>query len=241
MRPTAASIENTSEELQAGIVREAEISGKLEHPGGLSSFKGNERAGSEIDLRGATAVQSKAVTVDEYLESLPPDRRDAIAAVRRVILENLPKGFDEGMQYGMIGYFVPHRLFPAGYHCDPKQPLPYIGLASQKNYLSLYIMSLYGAFGDSCDPSSPGFGLAEWFNTEWKKTGKKLDMGKSCIRFKKVDDLALDVIAEAIRRMPVEKYIEIYETVLKTQRGKSSSKAKAEAKPKAKRKPAKTK
>jgi hypothetical protein len=186
-------------------------------------------------------MQSKAATVDEYLESLPPDRRDAIAAVRRLILKNLPKGFEEGMQYGMIGYFVPHRLFPAGYHCDPKQPLGYICLASQKNYMSLYMMSLYGALGGSCDPSSPGFGLAEWFNAAWKKTGKKLDMGKSCIRFKKVDDLALDVIAEAIRRMPVEKYIEIYETVLKTQRSTSNSKTKAKSKATVKRTPVKRK
>src|SRR5690606_5713012 len=89
-------------------------------------------------------MQSKAKTVDEYLKSLPEDRRQALASVRRTILANLDSGFEEGMQYGMIGYFVPHRVFPAGYHCDPKQPLPYAGLAAQKNHLALYAGCLYG-------------------------------------------------------------------------------------------------
>jgi hypothetical protein len=104
------------------------------------------------------------------------------------------------MQYGMIGYYVPHRVFPAGYHCDPRQPLPFAGLASQKNHMSLYLMSVYG-----------GGEHGEWFKKAWAKTGKKLDMGKACIRFKKLDDLPLEVIAEAIRRVPAKKYIAHYE------------------------------
>ena len=160
-------------------------------------------------------MQSKATTVEQYLAELPEDRRAAIAAVRKVILKNLAKGFEEGMQYGMIGYFVPHRLYPAGYHCDPKQPLPFACLASHKNYMSFYAMSLYG--------SEPEL---KKFEAEWAKTGKKLDMGKSCIRFKKLDDLALDVIGAAIRRVTVKSYIEQYETVFKDSRKKSAAKTK---------------
>ena len=158
-------------------------------------------------------MQSKSTTVAQYLAELPEDRRAAISAVRKVILKNLDKDFEEGMQYGMIGYCVPHRIYPAGYHCDPKQPLPFACLASQKNYMSLYAMSLYGSGSE-----------AEWFHSEWAKTGKKLDMGKSCIRFKKVEDLALDVIGEAIRRVTVKKYIEQYESVIKDSRKKATEK-----------------
>jgi hypothetical protein len=150
-------------------------------------------------------MQSKAKTVAAYLKELPEDRRLAISAVREVILQNLDGEYEEGMQYGMIGYYVPHRLYPAGYHCDPKQPLPFACLASQKNYMSLYGMCLYGSSEHM-----------QKFEKAWAKTGKKLDMGKSCIRFKKMDDLALDVIAETIRAMPALKYIEIYESSIKT-------------------------
>ena len=148
-------------------------------------------------------MQSKATTVGDYLAELPEDRRAAMEAVRAVILANLDEDYEEGMQYGMIGYYVPHRVYAAGYHCDPKQPLPFVCLASQKNYMSLYMMSVYG---DSK--------LATWFASAWAKTGKKLDMGKSCIRFKKVENLALDVIGEAIRRQPVAKHIKYYESTL---------------------------
>lgn len=141
-------------------------------------------------------MQSKAATVAEYLAEMPEDRRRAIEAVRKVILDNLDAGYEEGMQYGMIGYYVPHRVYPAGYHCDPKQPLPFAELASQKNYISLYLMCIYG--------DTP---LAASFREAWAKTGKKLDAGKACIRFKTVDDLALDVIGDAIRRVPAKKYI----------------------------------
>ncbi len=157
-------------------------------------------------------MQSKATTVSQYLAELPADRRKAIEAVRKVILANLDRDYEEGMQYGMIGYYVPHRMYPAGYHCDPKQPLPFAGLASQKNYLSLYLGCVY--CGDVTTD--------KWFQQAWAKTGKKLDMGKSCIRFKKVEDLALDVIGEAVRRSPVKLYIEQYESVIKTMRKRSS-------------------
>jgi hypothetical protein len=152
-------------------------------------------------------MQSKATTVEQYLAGLTEDRRQAIEAVRQVLLQNLDQDYEEGIQYGMIGYYVPHRVFPAGYHCDPKQPLPFAGLASQKNYMSLYLMCVYGDTPHS-----------DWFRKAWAKTGKKLDMGKSCIRFKKVEDLALDVIAEAIRRVPAKKYIEDCEAALKATR-----------------------
>jgi hypothetical protein len=145
-------------------------------------------------------VQSKAKTVDEYLAALPPDRREAINAVRKVILTNLPDGFEEVMQYGMISYVVPFRLFPAGYHCDPNQPLCFAALASQKNYMSVYLMTVYGHKETE-----------NWFVKAYKETGEKLDMGKSCVRFKKLDDLPLDVIGQAIGRVSVEKYIKAYE------------------------------
>ena len=146
-------------------------------------------------------MRSEATTVKAYLAALPEDRRRAIEAVRKVILDNLDEGYEEGIQYGMIGYYVPHRLYPAGYHCDPKQPLPFAALASQKGYMSLYLMCIYGH--DK---------LRAWFEQAWTKAGKKLNMGKSCVRFKKLDDLALDVIGEAIRQVPTRKYIEYVES-----------------------------
>jgi hypothetical protein len=156
-------------------------------------------------------MQSKATTVAAYLKSLPEDRRQAVAAVRKEILANLDSGYEEGMQYGMIGYYVPHRLFPAGYHCDPKQPLPFAGLAAQKNHLALYMMGLY--LDESGEPPE-----ARWFREAWAKTGKKLDMGKSCVRFKRVEDVPLEVIGEAIRRIPARLYIERYEKILGSQK-----------------------
>jgi hypothetical protein len=148
-------------------------------------------------------MQSKAATVAQYLKELPADRRAAIEAVRAVIRANLDPLFEEGMQYGMIGYYVPHRVYPPGYHCDPRQPLPFICLASQKNYLSLYLGCAYGP-----DREQP-------FREAWARTGKKLDMGKSCIRFKKVEDLALDVIGDTIRATSARAFIEYYESVIK--------------------------
>jgi hypothetical protein len=146
---------------------------------------------------------SAAKSVSEYLAFLPADRREAIETVRATIWKNLDKDYEEGMQYGGIGYYVPHRIFPAGYHCDPTKPLVFAGLASQKNYMALYLMCVYGSEEHK-----------EWFRREWAKTGKKLDMGKSCIRFRKLDDLALDVIGKAIARVPARKYIALYESIL---------------------------
>lgn len=166
-------------------------------------------------------MQSKATSVAQYLNELPAERRSAIEAIRKVILETVDGDIEEGMQYGMIGFYVPHRVYPAGYHCDPRQPLPYVCLASQKNYMSVYLMTCYG-----------GGGAEEtWFRGEWAKTGKKLDMGKSCVRFKRLEDLALDVIAAAIRRVPAREHIARYEAALAQngQRAAGSSPAKSKA------------
>lgn len=148
-------------------------------------------------------MTSKATTVEQYLAELPEDRRHAISAVREVILKNLPKGYEEGMQYGMIAYYVPHSIYPKGYHCDPKQPLTYAALASQKNYMSIYLMCEYGHTDNR-----------EKFVEAYKASGKKLDMGKSCVRFKKLDDLPLEVIGDAIGRVPVDTYVSMVESVL---------------------------
>ncbi|MFQ5500679.1 MAG: DUF1801 domain-containing protein [Phycisphaerae bacterium] len=156
-------------------------------------------------------MQSKAKTVDQYLAELPEDRRETLSAVRAVILKNLPKGYAEGMQYGAIGYYVPHSVYPPGYHCDPKQPLPFAGLASQKNYMTMSLMCVYG------DPEHES-----WFRTAWTRTGKKLNMGKSCVRFRKLDDVALEVVGEAVRRVPAKKFIDFYETTLKSRPKRTS-------------------
>jgi hypothetical protein len=150
-------------------------------------------------------MQSKAKTVSEYLKSLPEDRRRAVAAVRKVIRANLDPRYQEGMQYGMIGYYVPLSVFPAGYLGDPTRPMPFAALASQKNHLALYLMSVYGDSGE-----------ARWFRETWAKTGKKLDMGKSCVRFKRAEDLPLEVIGEAIRRTPARTYLQRYEQLIKS-------------------------
>lgn len=170
---------------------------------------------------------SKATTVAEYLASLPADRREAITKVREVMQRNMDRGYRETMSYGMIGWCVPHELYPPGYHCDPKQGLPFAGLASQKNYMSVYLM---GVYSDGTDH------MSNWFREAWRDTGKKLDMGKCCIRFKKLDDLALDVIGEAIRRLPVKRFIEYYEAAMAQNAQRKAStkpvkKAKAAGKP----------
>ncbi|UCE58545.1 MAG: DUF1801 domain-containing protein [Phycisphaerales bacterium] len=158
-------------------------------------------------------MKSHATSVERYLADLPADRRAAIEAVRVVILKNLPRGYEEGMQYGMIGYYVPHSVYPPGYHCDPRQPLPFAGLVSQKNHMSISLMCIYG------DPEHE-----TWFRAAWTKIGKKLDMGKSCVCFKKIDDVPLKVIGEAIRRVPVKKFVEHYESAVKPT-GKSARKS----------------
>lgn len=174
-------------------------------------------------------MQSKATTVEKYLAELPADRRAALEVVRKVILKNLDKDYEEGMAYGAIGYYVPHRVYPPGYHCDPKQGLPFAGLGSQKHHMSLGIMSNYG------NPTEE-----KRFRAAWAKTGKKLDMGKCCIRFKKLEDLALDVIADAIRRLPAKKYVEDYVAALgQSSVEKAASRAKGAKRSSAK--PAKSK
>jgi Domain of unknown function (DU1801) len=151
---------------------------------------------------------SSAKTVAAYLKSLPAERRAVVATVREVILANLDSGYVEGMQYGMIGYAVPHSRYPAGYHTDPTMALPFAALAAQKNAYSLYLMGVYCG----CDDTR-GIETAEskWFRKAWAATGKKLDMGKACVRFKKIEDVPLDVVAEAFRRIPAETYIAWYE------------------------------
>ena len=142
-------------------------------------------------------MQSKATSVSKYLNSLPPERRVALQKVRSVIKKHLPAGFKEGMEFGLIGYFIPLSTFPDTYN---GHPLMIAALASQKNYMAVYLMGVYG--------HSP---LATWFSREWKKTGKKLDMGASCIRFKKLEDVPLDVLGSEIASIPVDKLIASYE------------------------------
>lgn len=144
-------------------------------------------------------MHSKAATVKEYLASLPADRRVAIEAVRAVILKNLGKGFEEGMQHGGIAYYVPHSLFPAGHHRDPTRPLTFAGLASQKQYMAVHMMCLHFAPAED-----------KWFRQAWAKTGKKLDMGRCCVRFKTLDHLALGVVGRAVKRVTVKKFLAFY-------------------------------
>ncbi len=149
-------------------------------------------------------MQSKATTPEAYLESLPDERRPIITAMREALLNKLPEGFEECMTYGMLGYVVPHSLYPAGYHCDPKQPLPFISLASQKNYISLYHMGLYEGK------------LLDWFREEWQKVSKKkLDMGKCCIRFKKPEDVPIALIGQLASMVTPQEWVEYYENALK--------------------------
>jgi len=155
-------------------------------------------------------MQSKAATPDEYLAELPEDRKKALTELRKIIKKNLPKGFKEIMGYGMIGYVVPHSLYPEGYHCDPKQPLPFISFASQKNFVALYHMGIYA------DPE-----LLNWFVAEYPKhVDTKLDMGKSCIRFKKPDTIPFKLIGELVSKMSPNDWINLYEKNLKDHRKK---------------------
>ena len=142
-------------------------------------------------------VQSRAQTVKEYLTEIPADRRKEIETVRKIILANLPKGYEEGMDYGMIVYYIPLSRYPDTYN---KHPLAVAALAAQKNYLSVYLNCVYG------DAK-----YMQWFKKAYAASGKKLDMGKSCVRFKTADDLPLDVIGETVSKVPVDKYIEFYE------------------------------
>jgi hypothetical protein len=145
-------------------------------------------------------MQSKAANVEAYLAEQTPERRQTLEAVRRLMRQSLDARIAEGMSYGMIGYFVPHAIFPAGYHCDPKQPLPFAGLAAQKGHFSLYLMGLY------LDPE-----LTARFEARWQASGKKLDMGKACVRFKRLEDLASEAIAETLRGMDLDTYLATYQ------------------------------
>jgi hypothetical protein len=155
-------------------------------------------------------------SVDAYLAALPEDRCEALQAVRKTILKSISKKIEEGIQYGMIGYYVPHSVYPNGYHCDPSQPLPYIALASQKNYMSLYLMCLY---------INPDW--KETFETAYRATGKKMDVGASCVRFKKLDDLPLDVIGKTIKAISLDEYIANYEAGLSNNASLPRRRAKA--------------
>jgi uncharacterized protein YdhG (YjbR/CyaY superfamily) len=140
-----------------------------------------------------------ASTVAEYLATLPADRRAALSAVRQAINYNLPDGYEEGMQFGMIGWYVPLSVYPAGYGENKKVPLPLVALGSQKSGMVLHFLCFYG------HPT-----LSTWFTNQYKKTGKKLDMGKGCVRFNKLDDLALDVVGRTVARVPVDEHIANY-------------------------------
>ena len=145
-------------------------------------------------------MQSAATSPQQYLNELPEDRKAAMAKLRDVIMQNLPEGFSERMSYGMLGWVVPHEIFPAGYHCTPGLPLPFLNIASQKNFIALYHMGLYADKG-----------LYDWFVEEYPKYVKaKLDMGKSCIRFKKPEAIPYDLIGQLVSKMTVEQWINIY-------------------------------
>ncbi|OYU81223.1 MAG: hypothetical protein CFE23_05515 [Flavobacterium sp. BFFFF1] len=150
-------------------------------------------------------MDTKVITVEAYFEAVPEDRKVAMQTLRKVVKENLPEGFTEGMGYGMACYVVPHSMYPAGYHCDPKMPLPFISIASQKNFIALHHMGIYGSKD-----------LLDWFQSEYPKHSKyKLDMGKGCIRFKKPDDIPFALIAELCKKITVDDWITLYESNLK--------------------------
>jgi hypothetical protein len=150
-------------------------------------------------------MQTKAQSAEEYVERISEEKKQAFLQLRHCISMNIPPGFEEAFGYGMISYVVPHSLYPSGYHCDRKQPLPFISIAAQKNFIALYHMGLYADQG-----------LLKWFTDEYPKHSKtKLDMGKSCIRFKKPEQIPFQLIAELCGKMTVEHWIITYEAVLK--------------------------
>lgn len=150
-------------------------------------------------------MTSNAATPEEYLAELPEDRKEAVTRVRNIILKNLPKGFKEVMSYGMLGYVVPHEIYPPGYHCDPTLPLGFAGLASQKNFIAFYHMGIYASAG-----------LLKWFTEEYPKyTSARLDMGKSCIRFKKPADIPYELIGKLVKKISVKEWIHMYEKNIK--------------------------
>lgn len=156
-------------------------------------------------------MQIKAATVEEYISKIPEDRREAITKLRKEVLKNLPKGFRETINYGMLGYVVPHSVFPEGYHCTPELPLPFAGIASQKHFIAFYHMGIY---------SNPK--LLGWFLEEYPKhTDAKLDMGKSCIRFKKPEKIPFKLFGELMSKVSVQDWINMYQSVREQQAKKS--------------------
>ena len=152
-------------------------------------------------------MQSTANTPEEYINSIPEERKQLMTELRNIIRKNLPEGFEEVMSYGMISYVVPHSLYENGYHCNPKQPLPFMSIASQKNFVALYHMGIYA------DKD-----LLKWFVDEYEMRSKiKLDMGKSCIRFKKPDAIPMDLLGELASKMTTKEWIAIYESAIKKQ------------------------
>ena len=150
-------------------------------------------------------MQYKANSPQDYIKQLPEERQPVIQKLRETILANLPKGFEEVISYGMIGYVVPHSKYPAGYHCKPELPLPFMNLASQKNFVAVYHMGVYGKKE-----------LSDWFLSEFPKhSQRKLDMGKSCIRFKNLNDIPYNLIGELAKKMTVNDFIESYESNFK--------------------------
>jgi len=150
-------------------------------------------------------MQSKATTPQQYLDELPEDRKEPIRKLRQQILNNMPTGMEETMNYGMLGYVIPHSVYPDGYHCNPKQPLPFMNLASQKNFVAVYSMVIYAKKE-----------VMDWFTLEYAKRCKyKLDMGKSCIRFKRIDGIPYDLIGELTAKVSTEEWIQIYENAYK--------------------------
>lgn len=150
-------------------------------------------------------MQSKASTPEQYVNELPADRKEAIQKLRQTIKKNIPKGFEEEMSYGMIGYVVPHSLYPNGYHCNPKLPLPFVNIASQKNFIAFYHMGIY---------ASPK--MLKWFQDEYPKHVKgKVDMGKSCLRFKKPEEIPYGFLGELMKKMTVKDWVGCYESAFR--------------------------
>ena len=169
-------------------------------------------------------MQSPASSVAEYLASLPEERRLALEEIRKTIRANLHRDFEEGMQYGMIGYYLPHAKYPDGYHCDPTQPLPFAAVASQKNHISLYLYCVYASEEDRST-----------FVEEWTATGQRLDMGSSCVRAKRLDQIPLEVVGRALRRMDSKRFVECYEASLDNSAGGRKVAARKPRKPAAKK------
>ena len=150
-------------------------------------------------------MKIEAKTVTQYLEQVPEERKSHFNQLRKVILENIPEGFSEEINYGMVGYIVPHNLYPKGYHVKPELPLPFVNIASQKNFIGLYHMGIYA-----------NQEILDWFVEEYPKHCKyKLDMGKSCIRFKKMEDIPYELIAELMQKITVQDWVDIYESQIK--------------------------